>query len=78
MAPLIRPAKHGGTPPCCQSTNCTPSPATIRRTPDGAWIDALHAALDQAVAAAYGWPEDIATDDALARLLALNHARPGR
>jgi hypothetical protein len=31
--------------------------------------------LDRAVAAAYGWPEDIATEDALARLLALNLAR---
>jgi hypothetical protein len=38
----------------------------------------LHAALDAAVAAAYGWPADIATDDALARLLALNHARATR
>jgi hypothetical protein len=27
---------------------------------------------DAAVAAAYGWPADIAEDDALARLLALN------
>jgi hypothetical protein len=33
--------------------------------------------LDAAVAAAYGWPADIAADDALARLLALNHARSG-
>jgi hypothetical protein len=32
-------------------------------------------ALDRAVAAAYGWPEDIATDDALARLLALSLER---
>jgi hypothetical protein len=27
------------------------------------------------VASAYGWPEDIATDDALQRLLALNLER---
>jgi hypothetical protein len=46
-----------------------------RGTPEGAWLDNLHAALDAAVAAAYGWPADIGTDDALARLLALNHAR---
>jgi type II restriction/modification system DNA methylase subunit YeeA len=32
-------------------------------------------ALDRAVAAAYGWPEDISTEDALARLLALNLER---
>jgi type II restriction/modification system DNA methylase subunit YeeA len=46
-----------------------------RGTPEGTWLDNLHRALDEAVAAAYGWPADIATDDALARLLALNHAR---
>jgi hypothetical protein len=32
-------------------------------------------ALDRVVAAAYGWPEDIAIEDALARLLALNLER---
>jgi hypothetical protein len=46
-----------------------------RGTPEGAWLNNLHRDLDAAVAAAYGWPADIATDDALARLLALNHAR---
>jgi hypothetical protein len=49
-----------------------------RGTPEGAWIDALHADLDRAVAAAYGWPEDIGTDDALARLLTLNQTRAAR
>jgi hypothetical protein len=49
-----------------------------RGTGEGAWIDALHADLDRAVAAAYGWPEDIAVDDALARLLALNQTRAAR
>ena len=39
------------------------------------WLASLHEALDRAVAAAYGWPEDISTDDALARLLALNLER---
>lgn len=39
------------------------------------WLDNAHAELDRAVAAAYGWPEDIAIDDALARLVALNGAR---
>jgi hypothetical protein len=34
-----------------------------------------HDALDRAVAAAYGWPEDISTEEALARLLALNLER---
>lgn len=46
-----------------------------RGTPEGAWLDGLHRRLDAAVAAAYGWPEDITTEDALARLLALNLAR---
>lgn len=46
-----------------------------RGTPEGTWLDTLHRTLDEAVAAAYGWPTDITTDDALARLLALNHAR---
>jgi len=36
------------------------------------WLADAHDALDRAVAAAYGWPEDILTEDALARLLALN------
>jgi hypothetical protein len=49
----------------------------MRGTPEGTWLDNLHRALDGAVAAAYGWPADISTDDALARLLALNHARAG-
>ena len=46
-----------------------------RGTPEGAWLDGLHAALDTAVAAAYGFPSDITEEDALARLLALNQAR---
>jgi type II restriction/modification system DNA methylase subunit YeeA len=46
-----------------------------RGKPEGAWLDALHQVLDEAVAAAYGWPVDLSDDDILARLLALNHAR---
>jgi hypothetical protein len=46
-----------------------------RGTPQAAWLDALHATLDQAVADAYCWPASLDDDDALARLLALNHAR---
>ncbi|MGJ0512604.1 class I SAM-dependent DNA methyltransferase [Methylocystis sp.] len=41
------------------------------------WLDNAHKELDAAVAAAYGWPVDISDDDALARLLALNHERAG-
>ena len=36
------------------------------------WLADAHAALDAAVAAAYGWPADILDEDALRELLALN------
>ncbi len=36
------------------------------------WLTDAHNALDGAVAAAYGWPADIADDDVLRELLALN------
>jgi type II restriction/modification system DNA methylase subunit YeeA len=39
------------------------------------WLASAHETLDRAVAAAYGWPDDISTDDALAELLALNLER---
>ncbi|ANL38324.1 class I SAM-dependent DNA methyltransferase [Rhizobium phaseoli] len=39
------------------------------------WLDNAHRDLNAAVAAAYGWPETISIDDALARLLELNNAR---
>ena len=42
------------------------------------WLADAHAALDRAVAAAYGWPQDIAIDDALGRLLALNLERAAK
>jgi hypothetical protein len=41
------------------------------------WLDNAHRELDAAVAAAYGWPADIAEEEALARLLALNLERSG-
>ena len=47
-----------------------------RGTPEGTWLDGLHRKLDEAVAAAYGWPADISEEDALGALLALNQARP--
>jgi hypothetical protein len=39
------------------------------------WLAQAHGRLDTAVLAAYGWPTDIAREDLLARLLALNLAR---
>lgn len=39
------------------------------------WLADAHRALDEAVAAAYGWPADLSDDEVLARLLALNLSR---
>jgi hypothetical protein len=41
-------------------------------------LDNAHRRLDAAVSAAYGWPPDLADDDLLARLLALNLERAAR
>ena len=41
------------------------------------WLDNVHARLDAAVSAAYGWPADLADGEALERLLALNLERAG-
>lgn len=40
-----------------------------------AWLDNAHRDLDEAVAAAYGWPASISEDDAIGRLLELNLSR---
>lgn len=42
------------------------------------WLVAAHQELDAAVAAAYGWPADMETEEALRELLALNLARVGQ
>ena len=39
-----------------------------------AWLDGVHHELDEAVAAAYGWPADLSDDEILKRLLDLNLA----
>ena len=39
------------------------------------WLAHAHATLDAAVAAAYGWPAELAEGEVLERLLALNLAR---
>jgi hypothetical protein len=39
------------------------------------WLAQAHERLDAAVLAAYGWPADIAAEELLARLLAVNLAR---
>jgi type II restriction/modification system DNA methylase subunit YeeA len=46
-----------------------------RGTPEAAWLDTLHQKLDEAVAAAYGFPANPTDEDVLSRLLALNLAR---
>ena len=48
-----------------------------RGTPAGAWLDTLHRSLDDAVAAAYGWPSNLSDDEVLVGLLTLNRARAG-
>nr|WP_280644168.1 class I SAM-dependent DNA methyltransferase [Brevundimonas alba] len=40
-----------------------------------AWLDMAHKRLDEAVAAAYGWPADLSDDAVLERLFALNQER---
>ncbi|MCL8382045.1 hypothetical protein EJ105_07710 [Xanthobacter aminoxidans] len=39
------------------------------------WLANAHKTLDEAVAAAYGWPADLPDDEVLARLFALNQER---
>ena len=39
------------------------------------WLDLAHRKLDQAVFAAYGWPDDLSDENILERLLALNMER---
>ena len=39
------------------------------------WLANAHQELDKAVAAAYGWPDDLSDDEVLRRLLALNLER---
>jgi len=46
-----------------------------RGTPEGVWLDNLHATLDAAVADAYGWQKGILIDDALADLFKVNQER---
>ncbi len=43
-----------------------------------AWLDMLHRALDEAVAAAYGWEWPLTDDEILRRLFELNQARANR
>jgi type II restriction/modification system DNA methylase subunit YeeA len=40
-----------------------------------AWLDHAHRALDEAVAAAYGWPADLSDEEILERLFKLNQER---
>jgi hypothetical protein len=43
-----------------------------------AWLDNIHRELDEAVAAAYGWPADLADDEILRRLLDSISPAPAR
>jgi hypothetical protein len=41
------------------------------------WLDLAHRTLDAAVCDAYGWPHDLADEEMLEQLLALNMERAG-
>ncbi len=43
-----------------------------------AWLAIAHRKLDNAVLAAYGWPDDLSDEDILTRLLLLNRERTAR
>ena len=43
-----------------------------------AWLDHAHKELDEAVAAAYGWPADLSDEEILKRLFDLNQERAGK
>lgn len=58
-----------------QKTRTLTNLYNMRGTPEGTWLDNLHRTLDEAVAAAYGWPADLPDDEVLSRLLDLNRAR---
>lgn len=53
----------------------TPAEADIRDRGLVLILDEHHAAIDAAVAAAYGWPVDLPEEEVLARLVALNRRR---
>ena len=42
------------------------------------WLQLAHEQLDNAVSAAYGWPDGLSDEEILERLLALNLERAGR
>jgi type II restriction/modification system DNA methylase subunit YeeA len=46
-----------------------------RQAGNVAWLDAAHRDLDDAVAAAYGWPADLSDEQILERLFQLNQSR---
>ena len=43
-----------------------------------AWLDHAHKELDEAVAAAYGWPADLSDEEILKRLFDLNQERAAK
>lgn len=75
------PEEVGGFPDRVLPIDGAAAAALKRRTMTGlynampAWLNHAHHDIDQAVAAAYGWPGSLSDDEALARLLALNLER---
>ena len=76
--PVGRASGYSGSTP-----GRTPPPLPKKRTLTNlynerpAWLANAHRALDEAVAAAYGFSADLSDDDLLARLLELNLSRAG-
>jgi hypothetical protein len=62
-------------PPNASEAELKPRTLTNLYNQRPTWLVHVHTALDAAVLAAYGWPEDVDDEDILARLLGLNLQR---
>ena len=73
----MRPARSRGrrSVRATASVPMKPRKRTLTNNARPQWLSDAHAALDAAVAAAYGWPAEITDDEALRELLDLNGGR---
>ena len=72
---LHRLREHWLNPPGLDETQLKTRTLTNLYNARPTWLDQLHQRLDRAVLDAYGWPADLANQDLLANLLALNLER---
>ena len=85
MIPSQRPSKRAGghrsSPPSQSPRDEESAKALKKRTLTNlynerpTWLDLAHRRLDQAVAAAYAWPDDLTDEQILEKLLELNLSR---